>query len=564
MRKAVLALFVMFFPLVSTVYGQEDPNCPGAPEPRLVIGAQGRVLPGDANNVRDAASRGGALVGSIPGGAVFDVLDGPVCADGFNWWQVTYDAFTGWTPEGSGADYWVEPYEAPVPTPTPVLIVSNFEPPIGVVNVVEVGARVRVINEDPNTDGITLIIRAEPSRNAEPVAEVAEGDLLTIIGGSEEADGLRWWQIETESGIQGWVIEGLVNPNRIDSNAQGIYERTLLPLCPVQGERIAYRVIDYLVTSAPDGSAPCVFDIVDEPAWLTFNPTRFAFNNVFLVSPDGTYILYHSGGSLYRMTQDGGERLSLTEGINVYWAAWSPDGTRIAIATGSQIAIIRADGSSFSYLTQEPANRAWVGWQSDSETVIYLEQSRWQDQMGTAIEYTFYRINLREGGLRVLLRTPLELDLYDAAVSPDGSLLAVTGTQYALIDGMSGTTPTKLYLIEESLKASTWIIDLQSETTRAELDESLYSITWLPDNTAIFDIGYVTDPGKLEIIPVNGDTPTEVSLNNEAWSQDYDEFIGWVSDTAFLTYVGYGFQIEPSDFSLWKVDISTGEVQRLK
>src|SRR5690606_25315999 len=70
---------------------QEDPNCAGAPMPRLSVGAQARVLPGDANNVRDSASRSGALVGSIPGGGVFTVLEGPVCADGFNWWGVEYN-----------------------------------------------------------------------------------------------------------------------------------------------------------------------------------------------------------------------------------------------------------------------------------------------------------------------------------------------------------------------------------------------------------------------------------------------------------------------------------------
>lgn len=569
MVKAVLALFIMLLPLVSNIYGQEDPNCPGTPQPRLVIGTQGRVLPGNANNVRDIASRGGTLVGSIPGGEVFEVLDGPVCADGFNWWQVSYDAFTGWTPEGSGTEYWVEPYEAPTvaadvsptpePTPEPALPLSNFEPPLEVVNVVEVGAEVRVINDDPNADSITLTIRSQPSRGADAVAQAVEGDLLTIIGGSEEADGLRWWQVETESGTQGWVIEGLVNPDR-----DNIYERTLLPLCPAQGERIAYRVSAHLVTSTPDGSDPCVFDLVDEPAWLTFNQTQFAFENVFLLSPDGDYVLYRSNGVLYRMTQDGGERLALTRDISVDWAAWSPDGTRIAVATGSQIAIMRADGSSFSFLTQDEANRAWVGWQSDSETVIYLEQSRWSDQMGTAIEYTFYRINLREGGLRVLLRTPLELDLNDAAISDDGSLLAVTGTQYALIDGMSGTTPTKLYLLEESLRASTWIIDLETETTTAELDKSLYTITWTPDNSALVDAGYMRDPEKLRIIPINGDAPKEVVLSGDTLTQEYRNFIGWVSDTTFLTYVGYGFQIEPSDFRLWGVDVSTGEVQRLR
>jgi uncharacterized protein YraI len=50
-----------------------------------------------------------AYVGEIPPGGVFTVLDGPRCASGMAWWQVSYNGLTGWTPEGQGSEYWVEP-----------------------------------------------------------------------------------------------------------------------------------------------------------------------------------------------------------------------------------------------------------------------------------------------------------------------------------------------------------------------------------------------------------------------------------------------------------------------
>jgi ABC-type antimicrobial peptide transport system permease subunit len=37
------------------------------------------------------------------------VLEGPVCAENMAWWKVQYQGQTGWTAEGQGTDYWLEP-----------------------------------------------------------------------------------------------------------------------------------------------------------------------------------------------------------------------------------------------------------------------------------------------------------------------------------------------------------------------------------------------------------------------------------------------------------------------
>ena len=84
-------------------------DCLGAPPPRLTVGGRGRVTPGLPNKMRSAPSTGAPQVGSIPGEAVFNVLGGPQCADGYLWWQVEYEGVTGWTANGTGNAYWVEP-----------------------------------------------------------------------------------------------------------------------------------------------------------------------------------------------------------------------------------------------------------------------------------------------------------------------------------------------------------------------------------------------------------------------------------------------------------------------
>jgi hypothetical protein len=85
-------------------------DCTGTLPPRLTVGGQGRVTPGAPNKVRSAPTLAGAQVGSIPGEGIFSVIGGPQCADGFLWWQVIYQGVTGWTANGDGTTYWVEPY----------------------------------------------------------------------------------------------------------------------------------------------------------------------------------------------------------------------------------------------------------------------------------------------------------------------------------------------------------------------------------------------------------------------------------------------------------------------
>ncbi|MCC7209733.1 MAG: toll/interleukin-1 receptor domain-containing protein [Anaerolineae bacterium] len=90
------------------------PGCSNAPAPRLVVGQRGRVTPGLDNLVNDRPARiasGAVEVVRMSAGTEFDVLDGPVCADGLIWWQILHSGYYGWTAEGEGGQYWLEPVE---------------------------------------------------------------------------------------------------------------------------------------------------------------------------------------------------------------------------------------------------------------------------------------------------------------------------------------------------------------------------------------------------------------------------------------------------------------------
>ncbi len=83
-------------------------TCPGVLSASLTIGGMGRVTPGLPNKLRSQPSTTAAEIGSIPGGATFAVVGGPTCADGYTWWQVSYNGTVGWTASGSSSEYWIE------------------------------------------------------------------------------------------------------------------------------------------------------------------------------------------------------------------------------------------------------------------------------------------------------------------------------------------------------------------------------------------------------------------------------------------------------------------------
>jgi hypothetical protein len=82
-----------------------DPHHPT----RFVIGQPAQVTPGLANNIRNQPGTNSQRVGSIPGGAIFKVIDGPRCNQGMVWWYVDYQGIVGWTAEGDADNAWLAP-----------------------------------------------------------------------------------------------------------------------------------------------------------------------------------------------------------------------------------------------------------------------------------------------------------------------------------------------------------------------------------------------------------------------------------------------------------------------
>ncbi|HLU10965.1 MAG TPA: SH3 domain-containing protein [Oceanobacillus sp.] len=164
--------------------------------PRLVPGQQGRVTPGLPNVLRTLPQRGAAsaIIGEIPGGAVFSVISGPQCSEGMSWWQVNYNGLIGWTPENSSTgEYWLEPYSQPIPycfgAPTPHML-------LGLSGYVTLG---------PSNN-----LRVQPSLDAAVVGQMPGGSMFTVLAGPTCANGYNWWQVN-HNGLIGWTAEGIGN-----------------------------------------------------------------------------------------------------------------------------------------------------------------------------------------------------------------------------------------------------------------------------------------------------------------------------------------------------------------
>lgn len=88
------------------------PVCPNTPRTRLILQERGRVLPDDPRpvNLREGPGTDKEVKAMMPVRALFFVLDGPVCNNGYSWFKVRYQEIEGWIAEGDRTSYYVEPY----------------------------------------------------------------------------------------------------------------------------------------------------------------------------------------------------------------------------------------------------------------------------------------------------------------------------------------------------------------------------------------------------------------------------------------------------------------------
>jgi hypothetical protein len=92
----------------------EHPDCTSG-WTRLSVASYARVAEADPspNRVREAPHTSAKMISQIYPGGIVRVLEGPVCANGFVFWKVESQSIPGggigWTAEGDGQKYYLEP-----------------------------------------------------------------------------------------------------------------------------------------------------------------------------------------------------------------------------------------------------------------------------------------------------------------------------------------------------------------------------------------------------------------------------------------------------------------------
>jgi uncharacterized protein YgiM (DUF1202 family) len=135
------------------------------------------VVNTDVLNLRTGPGSGYDVIATMPSGTKGVVLDGPVPANGFTWWQLDTGYGAGW----AAGQY---------------LKLDENQPPQ---NVFQIGDTVRVVDQD----GVNL--RYSPSTSSGVVAALPYDTVADVVGGPQGGSGYTWYQFSTALGV-GWAI----------------------------------------------------------------------------------------------------------------------------------------------------------------------------------------------------------------------------------------------------------------------------------------------------------------------------------------------------------------------
>lgn len=226
--------------------GEPQNNCDTAPTPRLVIDQTARVTFTNGTSLNVRANPAGDLLTQLSEGTTVNVVEGPICANGYHWWRLTFDSqgsiSGGWAAEGDADDYYLEPFVAlgqpefvptelpqlefvpqePTPMPMPMLPVAPPQPTdLPQLGVTEIGdgncnnapAPTGISNgQVAHTVNINGTLAMRTNLNDEfPSYQIPNNTSVNVMSNGVCDNGFRMWRVSlTLNGqeVTGWIADG--------------------------------------------------------------------------------------------------------------------------------------------------------------------------------------------------------------------------------------------------------------------------------------------------------------------------------------------------------------------
>lgn len=179
-------------PPTATVFATFTPFATSTPPPcptPLALSVGQFVLLRGGVNVRSAPTVSGAVVNYYQNEVRLLLTDGPVCADGFQWWRVQGVGEPGWVAQGITGLTFLAP-AAPIIDPNNIC-----SAPLPMT----IGGTALVLNN--------LRLRGSPSQAGRTITVLSEGTLVTVLAGPDCQSRINWWRVRAGS-LEGWVAEG--------------------------------------------------------------------------------------------------------------------------------------------------------------------------------------------------------------------------------------------------------------------------------------------------------------------------------------------------------------------
>ena len=251
-------------------------------------------------------------------------------------------------------------------------------------------------------------------------------------------------------------------------------------------------------------------------------------------SPDGRRLAFASGREgnpeVYVMNADGSRQRRLTRNAAPsYELAWSPDGRRIAFLSrrddNSEIYVMNADGGGLRNLTRDPAGDSTFAWSPDGRKIAFMSK-----RDGT---WDIHLMNADGSGLRNLTRHPASDSA--PAWSPDGRKIAFGRDGEIHLMNADGSGLRNLTRHPASDSAPAWSPDgrkiafgRDGEIYVMNADgRSLRRLTRNPasDGSPVFSpdgrkIAFTTRrDGNLEVYVMNPDGSAQRNLTRSPWNE---------------------------------------------